>query len=123
MMAAYQAGAKYIIVFNYPKINAYGILKEEHFTAMKKFWRITNKRSTSILEKVEGEVAYILPNGYGWGMRNLKDKIWGFWPADELSLKIWDDINGLIEKHDSKLDIIYDDDKYRKVIYWNSTIN
>jgi hypothetical protein len=37
MMMAYRAGAKYIIVFNYPKINPYGILTEEHFNAVKTF--------------------------------------------------------------------------------------
>ena len=38
MVTAYRAGAKYVIVFNYPQNpegNTYGILTEEHFEAMK----------------------------------------------------------------------------------------
>ncbi len=35
---AYDAGAKYVIVFNYPQINPYGALTDEHFEAMQTFW-------------------------------------------------------------------------------------
>jgi hypothetical protein len=38
MLTAYRAGAKYVIVFNYPKYpetNPYGILSEEHIAARK----------------------------------------------------------------------------------------
>ena len=41
MLTAYRAGAKYIIVFNYPtypETNPYGILTEDQFDAMKNFW-------------------------------------------------------------------------------------
>jgi hypothetical protein len=40
MVAAYQNGAKYILVFDYPKNNAtYEILQEEHLEALKQFWQ------------------------------------------------------------------------------------
>ena len=128
MITAYRAGAKYIIVFNYPKINPYGILEEEHFTAMKKFWSLIHCFPRSIYGRVEGKIAFVLPKDYGWGMRNLDDKTWGFWPPDDLSPLIWDNMNKLIKRYGLKLDIIYDDprfnfeEKYSKIYFWNSTI-
>ena len=35
---AYSAGAQYLIVFNYPQINPYGALEDQHFQALQKFW-------------------------------------------------------------------------------------
>jgi hypothetical protein len=127
MITAYRAGAKYLIVFNYPKINEYGILTEEQFSAMKKFWNLIGfPRKT--LYKVKGEVAFVLPKDYGWGMRKPEDKIWGLWPPDDQSSQIWSNMKKLIEKYGLKLDIIYDDSefnfegKYIKIYFWNSTI-
>jgi hypothetical protein len=131
MLIAYQSGAKYVIVFNYPRnpeANPYGILAEEHFTAMETFWNQTHASPRSASEKTAGEVAFVLPEDYGWGMRNQDDKIWGFWPPDNLSPLIWDNMNKLIKKYGLKLDIIYDDprfdfkEKYSQIYYWNSTI-
>jgi len=132
MLIAYQSGAKYVIVFNYPKYpetNPYGILAEEHFTAMQTFWNQTHASPRSASEKIVGQVAFVLPKDYGWGMRNPNDKIWGFWGPDALSPLIWDSMNKLITKYGLKLDIIYDDpqfnfeEKYSKIYFWNSTIN
>jgi hypothetical protein len=129
LKTAYQAGAQYIIVFDYPKINPYGILEEEHFIAMKGFWNWIHSFLGSPSIKVQGQAAFVLPRDYGWGMRNLDDKIWGFWPTDGLAPKIWDNINKLIKKFGLKLDIIYDDpqfsleEKYSEIYFWNSTIN
>jgi hypothetical protein len=128
MINAYKAGAKYLIIFNYPKINEYGILTEEHFNAMKKFWNLIHG-SRKMLWKVRGETAFVLPKDYGWGMRSPEDKIWGLWPPDNLSHQIWSNMNKLIEKYGLKLDIIYDDPKfnfegkYAKIYFWNSTID
>ncbi len=129
MKIAYQAGAQYLIVFNYPKINQYGILEEEHFTAMKEFWNWIHALPRSPSVKVEGQVAFVLPKDYGWGMRNPDDKIWGFWHPDGLTPQIWDNMNKLSKKFGFKLDIIYDDprfdyeEKYSEIYFWNSTIN
>lgn len=129
MITAYLAGAQYIIVFDYPKINPYGILEEEHFTAMKTFWNFIHFFPRSVFGKAEGQVAFVLPKDYGWGMRNVDDKIWGIWPPDDLSPQIWDNMNGLIKRHGLELDIIYDDprfsfeEKYSKIYFWNSTID
>jgi hypothetical protein len=129
MLTAYYAGAKYLIVFNYPQINPYGALTEEHFTAMKTFWNQIHAFPGSVLGKVKGQVTFVLPKNYGWGMRNPNDKIWGFWPPDDLSPLIWENMNKLIKKYGLKLDIIYDDpqfnfeEKYSKIYFWNSTID
>lgn len=131
MMTAYRAGANYLIVFNYPKIkdNPYGILTEEHFAAMERFWNEIHSFPRSMFGEVEGQVAFVLPKDYGWGMRNPSDKIWGIWPPDNLSPLIWDKMSRLIERYGLKLDIIYDDhrfnfeEKYLKVHFWNNTIN
>jgi hypothetical protein len=128
LVTAYRAGAKYIIVFNYPKLNEYGILTEEHFNAMKEFWNLLQHSPKTLGERVEGQVAYVLPKDYGWGMRSPEDKIWGLWPPDDLSQIIWENMNKLIEKHGLALDIIYDDPrfnykkKYSTIYLWNSTI-
>ena len=129
MTMAYRAGAQYVIVFNYPKINPYGILTEEHFAVMKKFWNQIQSFPRRLFGEVEGQVAFALPEDYGWGMRNLDDKIWGFWPPDDLSPLIWNNMNELIKRYDLKLDIIYSDarfkfkEEYSKIYFWNSTIN
>ncbi len=48
MVDAYRAGAKYIVVFNYPQLkeNAYGVMTDEHFDALEKFWNDVVKNST-----------------------------------------------------------------------------
>lgn len=128
MITAYRAGAKYLIIFNYPKINEYGILTEEHFNSMKKFWNLIHA-PRKMLWKVKSEAAFILPKDYGWGMRTPEDKIWGLWSPDDLSQQIWINMNRLIEKYGLKLDIIYNDHKfnfegkYAKIYFWNSTVN
>ena len=131
MITAYRAGAKYVMVFNYPKIkgNDYGILEEEHFTAMKTFWDLTRSPQKDSLEKIEGEVAFVLPKDYGWGLRQPDDRIWYYWGPDDLSPLIWDNMNKMIEKYDLRLDIIYNDtrfdfeEKYSEIYFWNSTID
>ena len=130
MTMAHDAGATYVIVFNYPMINGniYGALTDEHFQALKEFWNNinTSQRSTSGKAAL---VAFVLPKDYGWGMRYLEDKIWGFWPADDLSPVIWNKMNQLISTYGLKLDIIYDDLprsfelNYPRIYYWNATIS
>jgi hypothetical protein len=130
MLTAYSAGAKYVIVFNYPTYpekNPYGILTEQHFTAMQQFWTYIHNHPEHH-GQIKGQVAYVLPKDYGWGMRNVEDNIWGLWPADEKAPLIWENMNKLIQKYGLELDIVYDDarfnvgEKYSKVYFWNATI-
>lgn len=130
LVLAYEAGAKYAVVFDYgPMLNLYGILTPAHFDAMERFWNYVqgNPQNFGINR---GTVAYVLPQDYGFGFRNPNDKIWGLWNADALSPKVWDDANNLIAKYDSRLNIVYDDPEfidnvighYEKLFFWNETI-
>lgn len=129
MISAYDSGAKYIVIFNfpqYPENNRYGILNDEHFEAMQRFWSYTQKYPEN-QGKTPGEVAFVLPKDYGWGMRYPEDKIWGLWQADNRSTIIWKNMNQLLEVYNTKLDIVYDDSRfiynnYSKVYLWNNTI-
>jgi hypothetical protein len=125
MLMAYENGAKYVIVFNSPQINDYGVLSQEHFDAMEKFW---HKIQTDQNHKpISAQTVLILPKNYGWGMRNQNDTIWGLWSADEKSLQIWNTTQTLLKRYGSYIDIVYDDplfpveDKYSEIYYWDST--
>ena len=127
MITAYRGGAKYIIIFNYPHNQEFGILNEEHFTAMETFWKTTKKPKHESLERIDAHIAYVLPKDYGWAMRHPDDKIWfPQWGPDELSPQIWSDINKLIDDYGLELDIIYDDSnfsyeaKYSKIYHWEN---
>jgi hypothetical protein len=131
MITAYDGGAKYVILFNYPQYpedNQYGILTDEHFLAMEQFWEYVSSHPQEP-EKIEDRVAYVLPNYYGWGMRRPDDNIWGIWDADEKSPTIWENLIKLENKYGLKLDIIYDNPqydiqgKYSQTYAWNSSIN
>ncbi len=132
MTAAYHAGAKYVIVFNYAEDSEtgkpHGTLNDDHFKAMQDFWRYIHDYPGRH-GQIKGQVAFVLPKDYGWGMRDSEDKIWGLWPADGKASLIWENMNKLIAKHGLELDIIYDDptfnfeEKYSEVYFWNSTIN
>ncbi|HJW65245.1 MAG TPA: hypothetical protein VJ507_00540 [Candidatus Bathyarchaeia archaeon] len=126
MVLAYENGAKYISVFNYPQINDFGILQEEHFMALERFWRkITTETDYS---PKEAQTALILPRNYGWGMRSPNDSIWGLWGPDEKSGHVWNATRGLLASNALNFDIIYEDtrfsveDKYSTLYYWNSTV-
>ena len=136
MVNAYSAGAEYVIVFDFPKYpedNKYGILSEDHFKAMKVFWEYTQTFPRENYGQIEGEVALVLPKDYGWGTRRTEnfpeDRIWGFWPEDEDTLIIGQNMNKLLSKYALKLDIIYDDpqfnyeEKYSEIYLWNNTIS
>ncbi len=130
---AYSAGAKYAIVFSYPTYpaeNQYGILQDEHFEAIHKFWNTLHNNPAS-LGSNEAEAAYIVPKDYGFGFRSPNDSIWGLKPADDLSQKIYDDTNNILPSiYGSRFDVLYDEPEiiapllknYTAVYYWNQTI-
>jgi hypothetical protein len=129
MATVYEAGAKYVAIFNYPQLdgNSYGVMQDEHFEALERFWNdIQSHKLTQ--NSVEVEAALVLPKNYGWGMRNPDDIIWGFWGADEKSPQIWQISRQLLSKYGLSLDIIYDDSdypfvgKYNEVYLWNATL-
>lgn len=135
MILAYDAGAKYVVVFNhptYPEDNPYGILSEEHLSAMEDFWNYTIATPQIIDSGEQARSVLVLPSDYGWGMRrnkhHLEDTIWGLWAEDEKAPLILENIGKLIELYGLDFDIVFDDARfdinntYSRVYFWNQTI-
>lgn len=130
---AYSSGAKYAILFSYPTYpdnNLFGIIQDEHFDALEKFWN-TLRTNPASFGKNEAIAAYIVPRDYGFGFRHENDTIWGLKPADALSAKLFNDANFVLPaKYGSRFDVLYDEpekispllDNYSVVYYWNQTI-
>ena len=127
MMTAYQAGANYVVLFNYPILegNDYGLMKGEHFIALERFWNEAAKTKKTD----DATVAMVLPRNYGWGMRRPDDIIWGFYGTDEKTIPIATMMSKLLARYGTNMDIIYDDPAYpvakggyKKIYYWNDTI-
>lgn len=126
---AYSAGARYVVVFSYPNITGYGTLTEQHFEALQKFWNTFHSNSESFGANPP-KVAYVVPADYGFGFRSSNDTIFGLFPADKLSSKIYSDVETLIGRYGSQLDILYNGAhaaallaNYSEVYYWNQTIS
>ncbi len=130
LVLAYQNGAKYFLVFDYakdPTTNVtHGILQDEHLDAMRRFWDYVKRNPRP--DQTGERVAYVLPKDYGYGFRGPADSIWGLWGPDELSGKIWNDVNDLVSQYGSGFDIIYEESllshslPYDKAVFWNGTI-
>jgi hypothetical protein len=128
MLTAYQAGAKYIVVFNYPYVegNNYGAMSDDQFIALQRFWNdITQKKFTDLSTT---QAVLVLPKNFGWGMRNPNDTIWGFWLTDNRTQQVAVVTSMLLSYYGASLDIVYDDPaypvtsgNYQHVYYWNST--
>jgi hypothetical protein len=131
MILAYKTGAKYVVIFNYaPNATQYGTLTEKHFGAIKDFWNYVNSNPRDH-GAIQGEAAYVLPQDYGFGFRRPDDGVWGLWNADDLSPRVFDDANLLLQQYASRLDIVYDDaefidgvrSRYGKLFFWNETVS
>ncbi len=112
MSMAYQAGAKYIALFNFPKVgnNPYWAMTDEHFEALEQFWNdITTQKIRH--GSAQAQATLVMPEAYGWGMRNSKDRIW-YWDADEHSQLIWNYSRQLLAEYGLHLDIVYNDTGY-----------
>jgi len=125
MVLAYNNGAKYVLVFNFPTNQTkYGLLTQEHLDKMQNFWNYVQNNPQP---KQNADVAYVLPKDYGFGFRAPNDSIWGLWGPDELSPKIWNDANELLETYNSQLNIIYETaspyvfGNYKEIVFWNGT--
>jgi hypothetical protein len=127
MLASYQAGADYIIIFNYPILDSYGVMKNEHFAALKNFWNTITTKTFDDLS--QPNAVLVLPNNYGWGIRHQTDNIWGFYQPDDKAPQIASIMNKLLTQYGASLDIVYDDPAYpvtlagyQNVYYWNQTL-
>ncbi len=132
MLLSWQNDAKYIVVFDAPGANhttttPYGVLTTENLNDMKSFWNYAHTHQRPQLDPAQ--TAYVLPKDYGYGFRGPNDTIWGLWPADALSPKIWNDANSLLSAYGFNLDIVYETKtdgvpinlQYKTLIFWNGT--
>jgi hypothetical protein len=128
MKTSYEAGAEYVLVFNYAEdmTGPYGTLQEQHFRALERFWNEVAQNPDVVHGGIKAEAALVLPENYGWGMRNADDSIWGFWRPDGTSEQIWHQLQSKLEQYGTKLDIVYEDPafpvegKYGSVFYWDT---
>ena len=127
---ANSSGAKYAVVFSYPQIGPYGTLTDDHFAALQKFWNNLHSNPASFGSN-KAQVAYVVPKDYGFGFRSSSDNIWGLFPADDLSSKIFEDTNNTLPAiYGSRFDILFDEPQiinpilgnYSQIYYWNQTI-
>ncbi len=131
MLIAYQAGAKYIIIFDYPQMdgNPYGVLQDEHFAAMEKFSNdvMATSKLRTLSDNSKADAVLVLPNNYGFGLRRADDRIWGYWGPDDKATQVWNTSQKLLSQFGVHLDIVYDDPafpvagKYAHIYYWNQT--
>jgi hypothetical protein len=129
MVLTYKLGAKYVVIFDHPKLDTYGILTDEHFEALKKFWDYYHSNPQDFNSQ-KANIAYVLPKDYGFGLRRVDDGIWGLFGPDELSGKVWNDVNKLVHLYGFGVDIVYDEPgvveaartRYELLFFWNETI-
>ena len=128
LVLSYRNGARYSVVFDYPKNGTYGILTKEHLDAMKNFWSYVQGHPKDYGVEASN-VAYVVPSDYGFGFRNALDHVW-VWNSDILSAKVYGDVERLLAQYGSRLDIVYDDaetfagvqNRYSQLFFWNETI-
>ncbi len=128
MITAYNAGAKYITIFNYPQTGLNGVLSEAHFDAIKQFRQYAGENPQNQTSNTQ-HVAYVLPENYGFGLRSQNDTIWGVWNADAYAKPVWEKMNSLIQTYGDDFDIITDSpwtrlfgrQHYSNLVWWNST--
>jgi hypothetical protein len=128
MLTSYEAGAKYMVIFNYPYTNEsnYGTMTNDQFIALQRFWNDIHQKEFPDLSSPIA--ALVLPQNYGWGMRDPNDTIWGFWPPDSKTIQVATAMSTLLSQYGVSLDIVYYDPQYpvanlgyQHVYYWNQT--
>ncbi len=129
LILAFTTGAKYVIVFDSPKIGPYGLLNEGHFDILKRFWDYA-QNNPRLFGLTKVEAAYVMPRDYGFGLRKSDDTIWGIFPADNLSAKAWSDVELMVDRYGAGFDILFDDadygrvkTRYDKINLWNDTVS
>jgi len=128
MVLAYENGAKYILVFDTNENYTHTVIDDTRLDAMEQFWQYTKAHPRSS-NPIRNRVAYVLPNGFGYGFRGPKDIIWGLWHDDDISLAISTELGSLLIRYQNRLDVIYDDGLesdnsygYSRLIFWNGTV-
>lgn len=128
LVLAYKTGAKYSVVFSYPKATPFGTLTEEHFEALEKFWKYIQQNPMDY-GIYRSEVGYVIPKDFGFGFREPNDTIWGLWKDNALTEKVWNCSQMFLQKYQLRFDILYDDEGlnsitescYKRLVWWNET--
>jgi hypothetical protein len=125
MVLAYENGAKYIIIFDTNQNYTQNVLQQGQLDAMKQFWQYAQANPRTI-SPASDRTAFVLPADYAYGFRGPDDKIWGLWPADNLTLGICMSVATLMQMYGENLDIVYptqtlESAGYNSIIYWNDT--
>jgi len=126
MQTAYEAGAKYLVLFNYYEDNGNpdGTMQEEHFQALENFWNNVIKNPHITHGSTKADTVLILPKNHGCGMRWREDNIWGIFKADEQAQQLWDLKQTTLQNHALKTDIVYEDpaypltEEYQNTYHW-----
>ena len=101
----------------------YGILQDEHFQALQRFWTDEVNNASVTRGQVKADTAFVLPNDYGSGLRNQQDTVWGFWSPTQQEQQIWLQLQNALATYGQKLDIVYNDPahptsgEYAELIY------
>jgi hypothetical protein len=128
LVFAYDSGAKYVAVYDASKGFQNTTLTQDHFDALKAFWSYASN-NPGRQGSLKADTSLVLPQDYGFGFRSPVDSVWGFKQADNWSGKMFDDVNGFLEKYGSRLDIVFVDpdfagsvrNYYGSVIFWSAT--
>jgi len=115
LKTSYECGAKYLLLFDLYEdgsSNRYGTLKNEHFDALKRFWRDVVQNPNTVHGVIKADTVLILPMNFGGGLRWREDTVWGIFTHDETSGKIWDLTQTSLNTYGYTLDIVYDDPLY-----------
>lgn len=113
LLLAYHSGSKYAVVFNHDEeepYSGYGIMTEEHFEALENFWNYKNNNPKKH-GSLTADVAFVVPEDYGFGFRDSNDKVWGLWD-EHFSSRMWNEVTDLLDEYGSRLDIVYSDAEY-----------
>jgi hypothetical protein len=111
LMMAYEGGAQYVAVFNYsPNEDGVGLLQEEHFEALQRFW--ADAAHTEHRKEAAPEAVLVLPQNYGWGIRSRNDTIWGLWEPDDKAPQVWASVQQALATKGLNVDIVYSDPAY-----------
>jgi len=123
---SYEAGANYVMIFNYSEDPTNpNILLDEHFSALESFWNDIVQNPAFVHGSIRAKAILVLPENYGWGMRNQHDNIWGIWPADDASQEVWTKVQSKVNEYGLELDIVFEKPnffaswKYADIYYWH----
>ncbi len=123
MVLGYDSGAKYAVVFDYAltvldssqemvpyQPTEYGILREDHFEALKNFWTYVQQNPDKHGSEV-ADVALAVPQYLGFGFRSAGDTVWGS-NGDATSQAVWVSANQYINQYGDRVDIVYGDPEF-----------